>query len=299
MPEHPRVPPDATALLHALGTHALTSCCVVDPPPQRRQLFQPWSLDLRAELSEARAGLRSVSRLPVSWRSGRSSAGPQLTPLSCYYVSRPTPYLAPSMPPDHVIPSVPIVYHPAYSAPRLRAPGGRPHRFPMQVFGQIFKQLAAERIALEDNTFVPADLPSREVLVLAHAPHYIDGLLDRCLPPDIVRRIGFYEETSSPLLVDRTLAGACTPRLLHATEAMSAYPRNAHPPGCFMQKWRGRSSQRGWPCGTAWPATRPGARTTRHMTRVLGTGASCLGSSHVACGSNMQPRAQPRALATL
>jgi len=102
--------------------------------------------------------------------------------------------------------SVPIVYHPAYSAPRLVTPSGQPHRFPMQVFGALFRQLVASGVAQPGATFVPERLPTREMLLLAHCPGYVDALADGTLPADKVRRIGFHGAVFSDALLERSLA---------------------------------------------------------------------------------------------
>jgi len=97
---------------------------------------------------------------------------------------------------------LPIVYHPLYSAPKLR----EGHQFPMGVFEKIFQILTADKMICESQVHVPNSLPDRHLLSLVHSVDYIDKFLERALDPTMIRRIGFGDAMQTQVLVDRTLA---------------------------------------------------------------------------------------------
>lgn len=79
---------------------------------------------------------------------------------------------------------LPIVHHPDYTAD---TPDG--HRFPMQKFAQLAEILRADGLA--PHGFVTPEPISRDDLIRAHTPAYVDGVLNRTLDAIAVRRIGF------------------------------------------------------------------------------------------------------------
>lgn len=79
---------------------------------------------------------------------------------------------------------LPIVHHPDYTAD---TPDG--HRFPMQKFAQLAEILRADGLA--PYGFVTPEPISRDDLIRAHTPAYVDGVLNRTLDAIAVRRIGF------------------------------------------------------------------------------------------------------------
>lgn len=79
---------------------------------------------------------------------------------------------------------LPIVYHRDYTAD---TPDN--HRFPMQKFARLAQVLMQDGLA--PHGFHTPDTISREQLLRAHTPAYIDGILDATLSPQEVRRIGF------------------------------------------------------------------------------------------------------------
>jgi hypothetical protein len=96
---------------------------------------------------------------------------------------------------------LPIVYHPAYSAPQL-GPG---HRFPMQVFKEIYETLLKDGLVRPEQVVTPR-LPTKQMLLLAHDRSYLDDFLNGRLDAQRLRRIGFGEVTKEPVLIERTLA---------------------------------------------------------------------------------------------
>ncbi|GBF94126.1 histone deacetylase [Raphidocelis subcapitata] len=99
-------------------------------------------------------------------------------------------------------PPMPVVHHPLYSAPRL-APG---HQFPMQVFDAIHARLLRLGMVLPSQVAVPQRLPSDAELAVVHDPEYVAAFSSCSLDDARIRRIGFREATSTPLLVERTKA---------------------------------------------------------------------------------------------
>lgn len=78
----------------------------------------------------------------------------------------------------------PIVHHPAF---RAEMPEG--HRFPMDKFSRLAAVLEAEGVAGPDG-FARPEPVDVETLRLVHSEDYVRGVIELCLPPDIVRRIG-------------------------------------------------------------------------------------------------------------
>ena len=120
---------------------------------------------------------------------------------------------------------LPIVYHPLYSAPKLR----EGHQFPMGVFEKIFQILTADKMICESQVHVPNSLPDRHLLSLVHSVDYIDKCLERALDPTMIRRIGFGDEMQTQVLVDAGCAGrrptnqdACMPAWSGSTRGAAA-----------------------------------------------------------------------------
>ncbi|KAG1653951.1 hypothetical protein FOA52_002848 [Chlamydomonas sp. UWO 241] len=98
---------------------------------------------------------------------------------------------------------LPVVYHPAYSAPLLRAG----HRFPMQVFGTIHDRLLHHhRLIGPGQVHVPTRLPDDDVLALVHMREYVSAFSEGRLDDVRARRIGFGAALSEPVLIERTKA---------------------------------------------------------------------------------------------
>eukprot|EP00890_Picochlorum_soloecismus_P002988 jgi/Picsp_1/3690/NSC_06527-R1_histone deacetylase family protein len=97
---------------------------------------------------------------------------------------------------------LPIVYHPLYSAPKLRDG----HQFPMGVFEKIFEVLVADKMISQSQIHVPDFLADKRLLNLVHCEDYVERFLERALDPSMVRRIGFGDAMQTQELVDRTLA---------------------------------------------------------------------------------------------
>lgn len=76
------------------------------------------------------------------------------------------------------------------------------HRFPMQKYERLRNYLLAENI-LEPHELHVSPLASRELLVLAHDPAYVEGVRTGTLAPEIIKRIGF---PWSPQLYTRSCA---------------------------------------------------------------------------------------------
>ncbi len=91
--------------------------------------------------------------------------------------------------------SLPIVYHPSYVSPLPPD-----HRFPMLKFGKLYEYLIRDGIATLDQFHYPT-VATREQLLLAHAPHYIDAYQTGTLDGRAMRRIGL---PWSAALVERT-----------------------------------------------------------------------------------------------
>eukprot|EP00879_Flechtneria_rotunda_P018304 GHRR01019201.1.p1 GENE.GHRR01019201.1~~GHRR01019201.1.p1 ORF type:complete len:343 (+),score=113.12 GHRR01019201.1:374-1402(+) len=100
------------------------------------------------------------------------------------------------------IPPVPVVHHPLYSAPHL-APN---HRFPMQVFGTIYKQLLQQGIISSSQVYHPQSIPTDTELALVHSPSYLAAFSSGRLDEQRVQRIGFGPATHTQILIDRTKA---------------------------------------------------------------------------------------------
>ncbi len=79
---------------------------------------------------------------------------------------------------------LPIVHHPAYTAPM--PPG---HRFPMQKFRLVMERLLADGVVRPEHIHRPE--PASAVwLKRVHDPAYVDAVLTQTLDPKIERRIG-------------------------------------------------------------------------------------------------------------
>mmetsp|Transcript_11276 Transcript_11276/g.19263 ORF Transcript_11276/g.19263 Transcript_11276/m.19263 type:complete len:378 (-) Transcript_11276:159-1292(-) len=94
---------------------------------------------------------------------------------------------------------VPVVYHPAYSAPQLPAS----HRFPMGVFKRIYELLLQRGVIHSTQVHVPRAMPTLAMLESVHCPKYIANFLQGNMKEDAMRRIGL---PWSEVLVERTLA---------------------------------------------------------------------------------------------
>lgn len=64
------------------------------------------------------------------------------------------------------------------------------HRFPMEKYRLLRDTLLARRI-LSDEEISEAPLATESEVRLAHAPAYVDGILDGTIDPRLMRRIGF------------------------------------------------------------------------------------------------------------
>ncbi|WP_181699935.1 histone deacetylase family protein [Chthonobacter albigriseus] len=80
---------------------------------------------------------------------------------------------------------LPIVHHPAYQA---EIPAD--HRFPMGKFGRLAEVLVEEGIVAPGGFQVP-ELARPEWLRLAHAPAYVDAVIEGNMEPRVAREIGF------------------------------------------------------------------------------------------------------------
>ena len=123
--------------------------------------------------------------------------------------------------------AVPIVHHPAYTAPL-------PHRrgFPMGKYGMLIQLLREQGLATAQTLHVP-DLAPRWWLELAHDSAYVDGILSQSADDDVMRRIGL---PLSPQLAIRSQAAV-----------------------------GGTVLRRAWPCGGASPPTAPAAAIMRAL----------------------------------
>ncbi len=78
-----------------------------------------------------------------------------------------------------------IAFHPIYKHP---LPEG--HRFPMEKYDLLPKQLLYEGTCTEDNFFEP-EIPSNEFILKAHDSAYVDDLYKLQIEPRAARKIGF------------------------------------------------------------------------------------------------------------
>ena len=79
---------------------------------------------------------------------------------------------------------LPIVHHPAYTAPM---PSG--HRFPMDKFRLIMQRLLDDGLVRPDEVHRP-EPTSQEGLSAVHDPAYVEAVLSQTLPYEVERRIG-------------------------------------------------------------------------------------------------------------
>lgn len=86
--------------------------------------------------------------------------------------------------PDRPQGALPVVFHPGYVA---SLPAG--HRFPMDKFARVARLVEAE--GLVAGGFHTPEPASRALLLAAHTPDYVDGVLGGTLDRAAVRRIGF------------------------------------------------------------------------------------------------------------
>lgn len=91
--------------------------------------------------------------------------------------------------------SLPLVHHRDYVAP-LAAD----HRFPMNKYGLLLAELKSRGLVRDGWLFEPEEAP-RQWLTMAHAPDYVDRVLDGDLDRDAQRRIGL---EMSPAMVRRS-----------------------------------------------------------------------------------------------
>ena len=93
-----------------------------------------------------------------------------------------------------------IAHHDCYQLP---LPKG--HRFPMEKYDLLPRQLLYEGSCSEEDFFVPQKI-SRNLIERVHQPEYVDRLLQQSLDRKEVRKIGF---PLSPELIEReiTIAG--------------------------------------------------------------------------------------------
>jgi acetoin utilization deacetylase AcuC-like enzyme len=63
------------------------------------------------------------------------------------------------------------------------------HKFPMEKYKLLREKLLAENILSPNELFEP-ELPSREIITLAHSPEYYDSFANGTVDPMTVRRIG-------------------------------------------------------------------------------------------------------------
>ncbi|WP_378186148.1 histone deacetylase [Aquimarina sp. W85] len=89
-----------------------------------------------------------------------------------------------------------IAYHPIYTHP---LPEG--HRFPMQKYELLPKQLLYEGTCTNSNFFLP-DYPSLDLIYATHCKDYVTQLLNLTLDAKAVRKIGF---PLTKALIDREL----------------------------------------------------------------------------------------------
>ena len=78
-----------------------------------------------------------------------------------------------------------IAYHPIYKHP---LPVG--HRFPMEKYELLYRQLLYEGTCTEENFFEPT-IPNNKYIFSVHDPEYVSDLLNLTLNAKSARRIGF------------------------------------------------------------------------------------------------------------
>ena len=78
-----------------------------------------------------------------------------------------------------------IAYHPIYQLP---LPEG--HRFPMEKYDLLPKQLLYEGTCEKEDFFAPEKIPNT-IIESVHDSKYLDRLLNLALDPKEVRKIGF------------------------------------------------------------------------------------------------------------
>ena len=89
-----------------------------------------------------------------------------------------------------------VAYHPIYNHP-LKAG----HRFPMEKYDLLPKQLLFERTCIEENFFEP-EIPNNKHFFTVHEPEYFFDLLNIMLPQKEARKIGF---PLSEVLIEREM----------------------------------------------------------------------------------------------
>lgn len=93
---------------------------------------------------------------------------------------------------------LPLIYHPAYSAPFPEA-----HRFVMSKFARLHDYVAEQGwIALDGSNLFQPEPASLEQLAIAHDPDYLQQLVTNTVPEKAWRRIGL---PWSEALIERTL----------------------------------------------------------------------------------------------
>ena len=78
-----------------------------------------------------------------------------------------------------------VAYHPCY---KLELPNG--HRFPMEKYPLLKKQLLYEGTFSKENFFTPEKLDVK-IIEKVHKKSYVEKLLNLCLDKNEIRRIGF------------------------------------------------------------------------------------------------------------
>ncbi|KJH71454.1 histone deacetylase family protein [Aliterella atlantica] len=91
--------------------------------------------------------------------------------------------------------NLPLVYHPDYVAPI-----GEEHRFPMPKFRQLYDLLLSDRVAHQEQFYLP-EIPPPSWIELVHTPQYVQAYTQGTLDYKAQRRIGL---PWSPALVKRT-----------------------------------------------------------------------------------------------
>ena len=79
---------------------------------------------------------------------------------------------------------LPIVHHPAYTAPMPKG-----HRFPMDKFRLVMQRLLDDGVISADQVHRPEPAP-RSWLTAVHDDAYVDAVFTQTVPDDIARRIG-------------------------------------------------------------------------------------------------------------
>jgi acetoin utilization deacetylase AcuC-like enzyme len=103
-----------------------------------------------------------------------------------------------------VIGASPLVHHPGYDA------AGVPddHRFPMRKFAAVAALAREEGLTGPQGFYTPAPA-SAEVLGLVHELEYVFQVLERRVPLDLARRIGFPMEASVAARAQLAVGGTC------------------------------------------------------------------------------------------